>query len=113
MVHITTGADGLLFHVNLLVPVFLPLRAGIDEADTIQEKCLKFAATQEVILTKEIAWYQPIAAHHQNKNQIKARVRTENISPTCSTWRQFYLSWGLSGNPLLPLYSLKIYKEKT
>jgi hypothetical protein len=27
----------------------LPLRAGTNEAGTIQEKCLKFAATQEVI----------------------------------------------------------------
>jgi len=49
VVHFATGADGFLFYVNLLVPFFLPLWPGVDEAGAIQEKCLEFAATQEVI----------------------------------------------------------------
>jgi hypothetical protein len=52
VVHIAVGADWLLFYINLLVPVFLPLRAGADEDGTIQEKYLKFVATQEVILQR-------------------------------------------------------------
>jgi hypothetical protein len=91
------------FFVNLLVPVFLPLRAGADENVTIQEKCPKFIPTQEVILRRRIQWFQLITAQHRNKNQIAALVRPENTLPIYSTWRRFYLSWDLSGNPLLLL----------
>jgi hypothetical protein len=52
VVHIASGADRFPFHVNLLVPVFLPLRAGVDEDVTIQEKCPKFIPTQEIILQR-------------------------------------------------------------
>jgi hypothetical protein len=57
---------------------------------------------------EEIQWFQKIAARHQHQGQIVAQVRPENTSPICSIWRQFSLSWGLSGNRLLPLYFLKI-----
>ena len=50
MVYITTGADRILFYVNLLVPVFLSLRAGANKDDPIQKKRPEFIPTQEVIL---------------------------------------------------------------
>jgi len=50
VVHIASGADRFPFHVNLLVPVFLPLRAGADEDGPIQEKYPEYISTKEVIL---------------------------------------------------------------
>jgi hypothetical protein len=52
VVHITDGVDRLLFYVNLLVPVFLPLRAGTDQDDPIQEKHHKSISIKEVNLQR-------------------------------------------------------------
>jgi hypothetical protein len=67
VVHITTGTDWFLFYVNLLVPVFLPLRAGADEDGTIQEKCLEFVTTQEVILRRR--------SHGFNRQQLNIETK--------------------------------------